>query len=296
MTIAACYVSSEGVVLGADSTSTILVRDQPEPHYLNFAQKLFEFGDIPSTVGVVLWGLGAPGNKSWRTLIAEMADATWVAKPQTFEEAATLVATLFWDEYSSSYSDLLSQAKQLDGKGEQRTDDENQIWANLYLALSGGMCLGGRWSPNRRPQAFQITFNPLMAAVPQSQEVPVGAPIFWGCPHLVERLNFGMDEALFDSIFSSEKWTGTREELMNLVVDQMLKPPDDLPLREAIDWVYSSILTTIKGMKFSHLSPVCGGPIEVAVISSDRPFRWVCHKRMGEAIVVQKIEEKGVRA
>jgi hypothetical protein len=37
-------------------------------------------------------------------------------------------------------------------------------------------------------------------------------------------------------------------------------------------------------MKFSHMAPVCGGPVEVAVITTDRRFRWVRHKRFDAAI------------
>ena len=39
MTIAACYLSPEGVVFGADSTTTI------GDHHFNFGQKIFELGD-----------------------------------------------------------------------------------------------------------------------------------------------------------------------------------------------------------------------------------------------------------
>jgi len=60
MTIATCYVSPEGVVLGADSTSTAQV-GQTQFRHFDFAQKIFEFGEHPSTVGVVIWGLGSPG-------------------------------------------------------------------------------------------------------------------------------------------------------------------------------------------------------------------------------------------
>lgn len=45
-----------------------------------------------------------------------------------------------------------------------------------------------------------------------------------------------------------------------------------------------SIYTTIKAMKFSHMAPVCGGPVEVAVITTDRRFRWVRHKGFDAAI------------
>ena len=55
-------------------------------------------------------------------------------------------------------------------------------------------------------------------------------------------------------------------------------------LPEAIDWVHTVIYTTIKAMKFSHYVPICGGPIEIALISSDRKFRWVRHKRFDEAL------------
>jgi hypothetical protein len=101
---------------------------------------------------------------------------------------------------------------------------------------------------------------------------------------LIERLLYGIDEPLFTALLSSGKWAGTRDELFQLVSRNKLGQPTDLPLREAIDWVYTSIYTTIKGMKFSHLPTLCGGPIEIAVVTSDRAFRWVRHKRLDEAI------------
>jgi len=55
MTIAACYVSPEGIVLGADSTASF---NFGAMHYYNHNQKLFELGD-GSTLGIVTWGLGS---------------------------------------------------------------------------------------------------------------------------------------------------------------------------------------------------------------------------------------------
>jgi hypothetical protein len=52
----------------------------------------------------------------------------------------------------------------------------------------------------------------------------------------------------------------------------------------AVDWIHPSINTTIKSLKFSHLAPVCGGPIEVTVITTDRTFRWVRHKELDSAL------------
>lgn len=63
-----------------------------------------------------------------------------------------------------------------------------------------------------------------------------------------------------------------------------LEPPFVLPFRESIDWVHAMLYSTIKLFKFSALPPVCGGPIEIAAITSDRPFRWVKHKSLSEAL------------
>ena len=51
-----------------------------------------------------------------------------------------------------------------------------------------------------------------------------------------------------------------------------------------IDFVHACIASTIKAMKFSNLAQICGGPIEIAVITTDRRFRWVRHKEWDAAI------------
>lgn len=87
MTIAACYLSSEGVVLGADSTTTMYVTcPGPNPlqteHHYNYAQKVFQIGK-ESTLGITMWGLGNLGETSYRTLIAEFADTLLSQYPFT---------------------------------------------------------------------------------------------------------------------------------------------------------------------------------------------------------------------
>ena len=58
----------------------------------------------------------------------------------------------------------------------------------------------------------------------------------------------------------------------------------DLPIREAIDFVHTYLRLTVKACKFQFGVPDCGGPIEVAFISNDRRFRWVCHKAFDSAV------------
>jgi hypothetical protein len=266
MTIAACYLSAEGVVLGADSTSTMFVAGRGgqmgSQHHYNFAQKIFEFGDAGATAGIALWGLGSLGDTSHRTLIAEMADEAAKRKVDSLAVVADLAATMFWERYQSAFSDYLTRARDLAAKGSDRTEQEEDEWWHWLQTLAGGFCLGGRWGCNRQPKAFEILFDPLLTGAPKPSELALGNAYFWGCPNLIDRLIRGMDTVTFWRILNSGKWQGTSEELSVLLEQGALGQPYDLPLREATDWIYASVYTTIKAMKFSHLAPVCGGPIE----------------------------------
>jgi len=284
MTIAACYLCSEGVVLGADSTSTMFVFGPGDSggsyHHFDFAQKLFELGD-DSTAGIVTWGLGSLGSVSYRTLIAEVADAS--DRAADLERIAACWSDRFWKQYTHSFGSYLERARLLRAKSV-RTEEEGRELTFLWDTFSGGFCIGGRWGKQRSPCAYEILFDPLRTEPPEPTQLQTGHARFWGCPNLIERVLYGIDENLFGAVAESKWWTGTKEDLLELVAPNMLSQPQDLPLREAIDWVFASVYTTIKAMKFSHLAPVCGGGIEVAVITSDRPFRWVRHKSLGEAI------------
>jgi hypothetical protein len=101
---------------------------------------------------------------------------------------------------------------------------------------------------------------------------------------MIKRLIFGCDDVLKDSILQSGKWTGTSADLDALIAQVALLHPT-IPKRDAIDFVHACIVSTIKALKFSSLSQICGGPVEIAVITCDRKFRWVRHKAWDAAIV-----------
>jgi hypothetical protein len=153
----------------------------------------------------------------------------------------------------------------------------------LLQGLSGGFCLGGNLLHDRTPQAFEIIYSPALTT-PAIQPIGMAQLRFWGVPNLIMRLFLGIDPELYTAVLQSGFWSGTPADLSKLVDPKRLAPPGSLPFREAIDWVHSSVYSTIKALKFSQLSPVCGGPVEIAVISTDRPFRWVCHKKLDAAV------------
>jgi hypothetical protein len=289
LTIAACYVSPEGVVLGADSTTSY--GGGQEPHYYNYSQKLFEIGE-EATVGVVTWGLGGLAVNSYRRLFAMLADEITTAPAGSVEEIADKWATLFWPEYDNS--PFLKEFKVLAAKpaydpgaatpiSGARNKEEEELFNSMNINLIVGFCIGGYVKSDRKPAAYSMLFSPTDAAKPTAVQAVSGFN-FWGAPNMIKRLIFGHDEHLKNSIISSGKWSGTEPELDQILSQFNLNHPFTLPIQDAVDFVYSCIYSTIKALKFSNLSQICGGPIEIAVITADRPFRWVCHKAWDSAI------------
>jgi hypothetical protein len=281
MTIAACYLSTEGVVFGADSTSTFPSTFGVPRHY-EHGQKIFEVGNQGSTIGLVMWGLGGLVGQSYRTLIAQFAEQNFRQMTASVQEVAERFARFFWQEYSTRQSIQIQRLKHL-AASQFLTIAEEEERKGLYLNLSGGFCLGGTLIHDRTPAAIEIIYQPLDTS-PQLRPLAYGETGFWGVPNFILRMLLGIDPSLYTAILASGRWTGTPNDLSNLVNQERLTLPGILPLRDAVDWVHASVYCTIKAMKFSQLAPVCGGPVEIAVITTDRPFRWVRHKTLDAAL------------
>lgn len=286
MTIAGLYLSPEGVVLGADSTSSVQHAGNGY-HYFDFGQKLFEIGEN-SSLGLITWGLGGLGDISYRALVAELADSLQQAPPATVAEVAIRWVSSFWPIFSSLPS--VQEALALHAKPSHdpadpasRTREEEERWTKARNNLAVGFCIAGYVLPSRRVEAQIVAFQ-----VGEPEPVPSPANHYalqcWGMPNIFNRLLYGVDQEGVDAVMSSGRWTGTEQELVQALIANPLIPRAHLPIRDAIDYVHSAIYCTIKGMKFSSLPQVCGGPIEIAVITSDRKFRWVRHKSLDAAI------------
>jgi hypothetical protein len=295
LTIAACYLSPEGVVFGADSTSSIIQQAAPNQlslHFFNHNQKLFEIGE-DSTVGVVTWGLGALGNTSHRTLVAELGDSLGAQPPASVDDVAVRWANLFWQRYTAfinappfNFGALKAKPPFVVGAkvaAGARTEEEEKAFLSLSRDLVVGFCLGGYSLPDRTPKAFTVVFDPMLAAAPVPTAMLQSTIQWFGVPNMILRLMKGHDITLPEKILNSGKWAGTRQDLDTLLKGLELSHAM-LPVRDAVDFVYTSIHSTIKAMKFSSLPQVCGGPIEVAVVTTDRKFRWVRHKSWTSAI------------
>jgi hypothetical protein len=265
VTIAAAYLVSEGVVFGADSSTTISVHTPDGKggviQVLSHAQKVFEVGE-DSRVGLCTWGAGNIGNISHRTVIARLADE--INENSTVKEAAETLVKI---------ADPLVKEAGVDFIG-------------YYL---------GGWDPKtHEPSCFKIEVTPKKTGI---ASLSLGLCSFSGMPVFFTRVFRGFDPRLREGLLAEMKRLIPAEhiptnfdEIFNQAFEKTTVPLiaagyKDLPIREAIDFVYSYLHLTVKAMKFSFGAPVTGGPIEIGFVSTDRRFRWVRHKSFSSAML-----------
>lgn len=284
LTIAACFVTGEGVVLGADSTVTV---SRPRgTRYYDHAQKLFHVGG--EHLGIVNWG-DVPISVSYRTMVATFGDDLARHPATSVHDAAERWARHCVGRLRREYAPQIALAESGRANalaGHAPTSEESAI--AMVKDFSAGFCIGGWAPPDRTPVACEVRIS--LEGSPRVEDIGMGVLQFWGAPNIFRRVLHGIDWGSLDDILEAEHpdgsrmWTGTEEELYDRVFARALRVSPGLPIREAVDLVHFSIQTTIKALKFSDFEPTCGGPIEVATITSDRSFRWVRHKDFDAAI------------
>ena len=285
MTIAGCYLTAGGLVLGADSTQTIYVfhpTSDPVPRFFDHAQKLFEVGE-ESTLGVVTWGFGGSSTLSYRTLLAELWDDGLKTPFHSVRDVADRWASQFWNEYSTQLAQPIARVHALKAMSTRSPNEDAEL-ENAIANGTVGFCLGGYVLPNRRVEAYELIVQPDQSGQSTSVRIQSGQARFWGMPNIFTRITSAIDPQLANNITQSLHWNGTMQDLIDLIRPYTLSTSDLLPIREAVDYVHSVIYATCKGLKFSQMAPACGGPVEIGVITTDRRFRWVRHKTLAEAI------------
>lgn len=268
MTIAAAYLTSEGVALAADSTITIGSVLQ----LMNHNQKVFEVGE-DSCFGLCTFGAGIVGVTSHRSIAALLRD--WIdgqPSPPTTEDVAAQLATLV----------------------KSLSPTSAQIPAGAQFQV--GYYLGGRDPGTRTPRCFRISVSADHANPPAESIAPLGIGAqFSGQPMTFNRVFLGIDPQLqqllranLAQLVSPNNPTAFESQFDTVI--QALIPRfaaqgyTDLPIRDAIDYLHAMLHVTVKTMKFKYGVPACGGPIELGFITTDRNFRWVLHKSFDSAI------------
>lgn len=264
MTIAACFLTPEGAVLGADSTTQqLLVSGERQVNrFFDGAQKIFEVGRPgEARLGLCTWGNGLLGSIAHRTVSALLADRI---RPDSTVHAA---------------------AEALLGIAERPEATAGRVFVGYFLA--------GIDAETRRPAGYKIELRKAGEA-PSIEPLTVGVPLFAGAPRFSQRVREGFDPELpellkqllrrrlgqvprdFDQLFD-EAFSDAKDQL----------PFTDtygLPLRDAIDFVHAHLHLTVKTHKYLFAPPTCGGRIEMSVVPTDGPFRWVRQQRLDSGV------------
>jgi len=250
MTIVASVKSRDGLILAADSMTTITVPGPTGPQFFKAyenGRKLFHIRDLP--IGAVTYGLGNIGTRSMEGLVLEgckqmSADITAV------DEVAEALYAYLRSEYDSAFEGLAQEQKPACGflVGGY---SENEAFARLFefeFPQTDGP------TENLGPEQFGSAWR--------------------GVDYPFVRLWRGFAPALVNALASED---GIAEDRIGELVAplEIGVAYEGMPVQDAVNFATYILDTTIGFSRFAPGVPACGGPLQVAAILPDEGFRWI---------------------
>lgn len=275
MTIAISLKVNDGLVLAADSASTIIEHSaEGGPsnvvNVYNHANKIANLYK-GKPIGAVTWGAGSIGAASIPTLLKDFRvrltgkDPThreWELNENsyTIEEIATRLREFMYEEkYQPTFREWPPEAQPVLGfivaghaPGESLADE-------YQLLIASGECAPPQ--PLREHEVSGVTWN--------------------GEPEAITRLLLGFGTQLPGVLV--EQLGVSEDELPKImqVVRGALERPfvhSAMPIQDAIDLAEFLVDMTIKASRFAPGAPTVGGEIEIAAITTHEGFKWVRRK------------------
>jgi hypothetical protein len=250
MTIVASVKSRDGLILAADSMTTVSVATPVGPQFVKayeHGRKLFHMGELP--IGAVTYGLGNIGTRSMEGLVLEACkhmDATLT----DVEGVARALYDHLRSEYDAAFEGI----------------DDAQKPACGFLV--GGYSEG-------EPLARLMEFEFPAAQGPTESLGADGFGSTWrGVDFPFIRLWRGFAPALINRLSSEDGIDSDRiAELVGPL--EIGVPYEGMPVQDAINFATYILDTTIGFSNFAPGIPACGGPLQVAAILPDEGFRWI---------------------
>jgi hypothetical protein len=272
MTIAISLKVNGGVVLAADSASTLLGRDQQGGtsviNIYNSANKVFNLQKgLP--VGAITWGSGSIGNASISTLIKDLrrrlsgedpAHKDWHIDPDvyTIQQVAERLKSFIFDELY---------------------EPEFRTWQEKPAL---GFIIAGYSSAVGMADEYQVEVANGLCRGPFAVRQQAESGVTWsGEPEAINRLMFGIAGALPDALVQH---CGVNPQDVRAAIDAIKRGCQAplvmpaMPIQDAIDIAQFFVDLTIKFSHFNVGAPTVGGPIEIAAITKHEGFKWVKRK------------------
>jgi hypothetical protein len=270
MTIAVSIKVNDGLVLAADSASTLIDNQGSVVTVHNNANKIVNLcKGLP--LAVMTWGAGSIGSASITTLLKDLrrrfaGDSEphrndWALDPNnyTVEHVANRIREFMLDEH---YEPAFGQ---------------------LPLKPVLGLSIAGYSSHQLLPEVWHIHFNQTNCDPPIciSPSLPGNSGIAWdGDPEAISRLLRGFSEGLPQTLVDQgmdpvQVTTNLEASAMRLQAQVLWDP---MPIQDTIDLAEWLVHTTVMYSRFTPGAATVGGPIEIAAITKHEGFKWVKRK------------------
>jgi hypothetical protein len=269
MTIAVSLKVHDGLVLAADSASTLMVTNpdgqQSVYNVYNNANKVYNlYKTLP--LGGITWGLGAIGRASISTLMKDLrqkfvsGSTEWRIDREnyTIEEVAKKVRKFLFEE---NYQPLFGSSPNKPELGF------------LVAGYSSGQAL---------PEAWRVLITSAGCPDPdvvQKRDDDTGVYAD-GQPEAITRLMLGYGRGLPAALMTvgvPPAWIDNAIQ----TIQQALAVPfvvAGMPIQDAIDVAEFFVYVTTMYSRFGPGAPTVGGPPEIAAITKHEGFKWVKRK------------------
>jgi hypothetical protein len=263
MTIAISLKVNDGIVLAADSATTIYnAQIGGVVNIYNSANKIFNlYKGLP--IGAITWGSGSIGQSSISTLAKDFRELITNDKNEridpenyTIEEVAKKFKKFIYDKHYKEFFQNFPLKPSLGFMIVGFSKDCPEEW--MIKIDQEGKCSGP--FKIRVENEIGMTWN--------------------GEPKAITRLYCGYSPFIVDILKKCNVEENKIKEIIrecnkNLIVP-MISPA--MPIQDAIDLANFLVETTINFSRFSPGVPTVGGPIEIAAITKHEGFKWIKRK------------------
>ena len=276
MSVAVLIAVHDGLVLAADSASTLSVAAHPEVAIPNAnmvanvydnANKIFNLVK-GQPIGCITFGSGNIGNASIGTLIKDLRkkltdkpeEMGFNAEEYTMEGVASILA-----EFLGAECDRVEQA--------------------LRPNINTGFLLGGYSKPGDLGESWSVEIQQGVPQPPKKLRQDHEVGLSWGgVTEVLQRIIVGFSPQLFTHL---AEVTGPQQDPAVLLsqlgplLQARLQAPivfAPMPIQDVIDLARFLVHSEIMFSRFSPGANIVGGPIEVAAITKHENFKWISRK------------------
>ncbi len=262
MSIAISVKVNDGVVLAADSASTILLRtpqgEVGAVKVYNNANKIFNlYKGLP--IGCVTFGAGSIGNASIATLIKDFRHAITLGPDEIQKDSYQV------EDITHRMAAFLRNAMRIAGVS-------NSPLGVIVCGYSSGGRLAEEWS-------LELS-GAESVEVSKVREADECGLRWGGEAESLHRLVVGFSPVVEDTITKVAADRSAVAGMMNLVRQRALAPliHPAMPIQDAIDLARFLVEVAVSFSRFTPGAPIVGGPVEIAAITKHECFKWVTRK------------------